>query len=234
MKTIKFAFLALFAIAGFVGKTFAQSEETRSVSGYHGIASGGSFTVYVKIDGTETLRLKGKAEDLRKIETVVEDGVLQIRFPKENQWKHDRIGHIDVYVTAKSLSSIGLGGSGSIDVDGVVKGEKVKVSMGGSGNINTAVEGGTLNVSIAGSGNITLKGKAGDSQISIAGSGNLKASDLKVDAADISIAGSGDVHMDIEKSISAHIAGSGNVVYTGKANISTISSAGSGRVTRMK
>lgn len=234
MKTIKFAFLALFAIAGFVGKTFAQSEETRSVSGYHGIASGGSFTVYVKIDGTETLRLKGDAEDLRKIETVVEDGVLQIRFPKENQWKHDRIGHIDVYVTAKSLSSIGLGGSGSIDVDGVVKGEKVKVSMGGSGNINTAVEGGTLNVSIAGSGNITLKGKAGDSQISIAGSGNLKASDLKVEAADISIAGSGDVHMAIEKSISAHIAGSGNVVYTGNANISTISSAGSGRVTRMK
>jgi len=57
---------------------------------------------------------------------------------------------------------------------------------------------------------------------------------LKADVADIGIAGSGDVRMDIEKTISAHIAGSGNVVYTGNANISTISSAGSGRVTRMK
>jgi len=234
MKTFKFAFLALFAIAGIAGKTFAQSEETRSVSGYHGIASGGSFRVFVKIDGTESLKLKGDAEDIRRIETVVENGVLQIRIPKELQRRHENIGRVDVYVTAKSLSSVGLGGSGSIDVDGVVKGEKVKVSMAGSGNINTAVEGGDLEISIAGSGDLNLKGKAGESHISIAGSGNLKAGDLKVDAADISIAGSGDVHMDIEKSISAHIAGSGNVVYTGNANISTISSAGSGRVTRMK
>ena len=233
MKSIKIAFLALIAIAGLTGTAFAQSEETRSVSGYNGIASGGSFTIYVKIDGTESLRLKGDAEDLKKIETVVEHGVLQIRFPKENEWKHDHIGHIDVYVTAKSLSSVALGGSGSIDVEGVVKGEKVKVSMGGSGNISTAVESGDLNVSIAGSGNITMKGKTNDAHISIAGSGNLKAPELKADVADIGIAGSGDVRMDIEKTISAHIAGSGNVTYTGNANITTIQSAGSGRVTRM-
>jgi hypothetical protein len=234
MKTLKMTIWALFLIAGTAGKGFAQSEETRSVSGFNGIGSGGAFTVYVKIDGTESLRLKGDPDDLRKIETVVEHGVLQIRFPRDHEWKHDRIGHVDVYVTAKSLSSVSLGGSGSIDVDGVVKGDKVKVSMGGSGNISTAVESDDLNVSIAGSGNISMKGKANDAHISIAGSGNLKAGDLKVDAAEIGIAGSGDVRMDIEKSISAHIAGSGNVTYTGNATISTISSAGSGRVTRMK
>lgn len=234
MKTLKMAFFALLLLAGFTAKTFAQSEQTRSVSGYHGVASGGSFTVYIKIDGTESLRLKGDAADLQKIETVVENGILQIRFPKNQEWRHEHIGHIDVYVTAKALSSVSLGGSGSIDVDGVVKGDKVKVSMGGSGNITTAVESTDLNVSIAGSGNIKVKGKAVDAHISIAGSGNLRGEDLKTEAADISIAGSGDVHMGIEKTISAHIAGSGSVVYSGNATVSTISSAGSGRVTREK
>ncbi|HEY4111646.1 head GIN domain-containing protein [Puia sp.] len=233
MKTLKIAFLALFAIAGITVTAFAQSEETRSVSGYSGVNSGGSFNVHVKIDGTESLRLKGDAEDLRKIETVVERGVLQIRFPKDQEREHQHIGRVDVYVTAKSLSSIGLGGSGSIEVDGVVKGEKVKVSMGGSGTVTTAVESNNLHVSIAGSGNINLKGKANDTEISIAGSGNLKAADLRTDNADISIAGSGDIRMDVEKSLSARIAGSGNVVYSGNASVNNISTAGSGRVRRI-
>jgi hypothetical protein len=233
MKTLKIASMALFLIAGIAGKTFAQSEETRSVSGYHGVSTGGSFMVHVKIDGTESLRLKGDADDLRKIETIVENGVLKIRLPKEEERRHEYIGRVDVYVTAKSLSSVSLGGSGSIDVDGVVKGEDVKVSMGGSGNIRAAVESNNLTVSIAGSGNIDLQGKADVSHISIAGSGNLKAADLKVNEADISIAGSGDIRMEINKSISAHIAGSGSVDYTGNATAVNISSAGSGRVRKM-
>ena len=233
MKTLKLAFLALVLIVGAAGKTFAQSEETRSVSGFHGVNTGGAFIVHIKIDGTESLRLKGDAEDIRKIETVVENGVLQIRFPREFEHRHEHIGRIDVEITAKSLSSLGLGGSGSIDVDGVVKGENVKVAMGGSGNIRTVVESDNLTVSIAGSGNIDIEGKADNSNISIAGSGNLKAANLKVNAADISIAGSGDIRMEINKSISAHIAGSGSVNYTGNATAINISSAGSGRVHKM-
>ena len=233
MKTLKMAFLALVVIVGAAGRTFAQSEETRSVSGYHGVGTGGPFYVHIKIDGTESLRLKGDPEDLRKIETVVEDGNLKIRLPKEFEHRHEHMGRVDVYVTAKSLSSVDLGGSGSIDVDGTLKGDRVKVSVGGSGNITTAVESDHLKVSIAGSGNVDLKGKADESEISIAGSGNLKEADLKVNAADISIAGSGDVRMEINKSISAHIAGSGSVNYTGNATAVNISSAGSGRVHKM-
>jgi hypothetical protein len=233
MKTLKMAVLGLFLIVGTAGRTFAQSEETRSVSGYNGVNTGGSFNVHIKIDGTESLRLKGDPEDLRKIETVVEHGSLQIRFPKNQEWKHEHIGRVDVYVTAKSLSSVGLGGSGSMDVEGVLKGEQVKVSVAGSGSVTTAVESGDLDASIAGSGDIKLNGKANNTHISISGSGNLKAGDLKTDAADISIAGSGDVRMEINKSISARIAGSGSVNYTGNATAVLITSAGSGRVTKL-
>ena len=233
MKTLKIAFLLLFAVAGISARVFAQSEETRSVSGFNGIASSGSFTIHVKIDGTESLKMRGNAEDLRDIETVVENGVLQVRFPKHYDWGKHHVGHIDVLITAKALSSVSLGGSGSIDVEGVVKGNKVAVSVGGSGDITTAVESDRLDISIAGSGNIRLTGKANASKISIAGSGNLKAPDIRVNDADIEIAGSGDVQMGIEKTISAHIAGSGSVRFSGNASVTNVSSAGSGRVTRI-
>lgn len=234
MKTIQFAFLALIAIAGFTTNATAQSEETRQVSGFNGIASGASFAVHVKIDGTESLRIKAEPQALKMIETVVEHGILEIRIPRDYDWSTRNLGHVDIYISAKSLSSLSLGGSGSITVEGVVKGENVRVSIGGSGAISSAVESTSLRVSIAGSGTVTLHGSATRADISISGSGDLKAGELKVDTAEIGIAGSGNCRLEVEKTISAHIAGSGNVLYTGNATVTHVSSAGSGRVTRAK
>jgi hypothetical protein len=234
MKKFKFAFLSLIAIAGCVGTAMAQSEETRQVSGFTGITSSSSFSVHVKIDGTESLRIKAEPQAMKFIETYVEHGMLEIRVPQEHNWSDNRLGHVDIYITARSLSSLSLGGSGSIEVEGIVKGENVHVSLGGSGSISSAVESGSLRVSVAGSGSVKLHGKAAKADITISGSGNLKASELKLDDAEISIAGSGDCYLDIEKTISAHIAGSGNVRYTGNATITNVSSAGSGRVTRVR
>lgn len=234
MTTIKLALFTLIAIAGFSANASAQSEQTRQVSGFNGISSGASFAVHVKIDGTESLRIKAEPEAMKIIETVVEHGILEIRVPRDYNWSDRNLGHVDIYITAKSLSSLSMGGSGSIDVDGIVKGESVHISLGGSGAISSAVESGGLRVSVAGSGTVKLRGKATKADITISGSGNLKASELKVDAAEIGIAGSGDVHLDVEKTISAHIAGSGNVIYSGNATITNVSSAGSGRVTRAR
>ena len=226
--------LTLIAVAGLTRSAMAQSEETRNVSGFNGIASGASFSVHVKIDGTESLRIKADPDALKVIETVVEHGILEIRTPRDHNWSDHNLGHVDIYITAKSLSSLSLGGSGSIEVTGVLKGENAHISLGGSGAISTAVESGSLRVSVAGSGKVNLNGKATKADISISGSGDLRASDLKLDDADIRIAGSGNCHLDVEKSISASIAGSGNVMYTGNATIANLSSAGSGRIIRGK
>jgi hypothetical protein len=234
MKTLKIAFLALITITVLAGKTLAQSEVTRQVSGFHGISSGGSFAVHVKIDGTESLKIHGDPDIIKEIETEVENGILKIDFPHGWSWHNHTNGRIDIYVTAKSLSSLALGGSGSIDVEGTVKGEKARVSLGGSGSISSDVESASLHISVAGSGSIRLRGTATRTDISVAGSGNLNAEQLKADDAEIGIAGSGNVHLDVEKTLSAHIAGSGSVHYSGNATVTNVSSAGSGRVTKVK
>ena len=236
MRSMKLTILALAATVGIGASALAQSGQTRDVSNFHGIATGGSFDVHVKIDGTESLRIDAAPEDLKKIETKVVDGILKIEVDEEYR-NHNRdnnhFGRVDVYVTAKSLSSLSLGGSGSIDVEGVVKGDNVHVSVGGSGAISTAVEGGSLHTSIAGSGNVKLKGKAGNADITISGSGNLTGDDLKTDEANISIAGSGNCHLGVEKTISAYVAGSGSVYYSGNATVASFSTAGSGRIHKM-
>lgn len=212
-------------------KVSAQSEESRQVSGFHGIASAGPFDVHVKIDGTESLKISASSDIMGEIETKVEDGKLEIKL-KHHDWGRNHIGRIDIYVTAKSLSSLANAGSGSIKVDGVISGENVTINLSGSGSIFSAVKSGNFHASISGSGSMHLSGSASETKLSIAGSGEMNAKEFKTGSASVAIAGSGSAYFAAEKEISASIVGSGNVVYTGSATISSNKTIGSGRVSK--
>ncbi|HXB34470.1 MAG TPA: head GIN domain-containing protein [Puia sp.] len=223
----------LIAAMGLIGRATAQQEQVRQVSGFDKVSTGGSFAVHLKINGTESLKIDGAdAQELAKIETKVTSGQLEIRWMKGSE-PHNYHGRIDVYVTAKSLSGLSNAGSGSMDVDGVVKGGSAEVDLSGSGSITAAVDAGKLDIVISGSGRTTLKGKASSTHIDIAGSGRLSADGLSTDVADAQISGSGDTYITVNKTISASIVGSGSVHYSGAATIGSVSTVGSGRLRRV-
>jgi hypothetical protein len=228
---MKYRGFALAALLGLAGGVNAQ-EQTRSVSGFHSIGSGGSFAVHIRINGTESLKIDGAgAETANLIETNVKNGSLEIRWKRGSE-PHNYNGRIDVYVTAKSLSGLSNAGSGSMDVEGALNGTNVDVTLSGSGSISTAVDAGKLGVTISGSGAVKLKGKAGHTDITIAGSGRLSADALATDVAEAEISGSGDTYIKVNKTISANIVGSGSVHYSGTGTVGSVSTVGSGRLKR--
>lgn len=231
MKRIAYTIFAAVLMVATTLRASAQSEESRQVSGFTSIGSGGPFDVHVKIDGTESLKIKGSAEAIREIETKVEDGGLQIKF-KHRSGDHENYGKIDIYVTAKSLSGLVNAGSGSMKVEGTVSGSKVNISLSGSGSISSSVKAGDFHAVISGSGSIALSGSADETKIAISGSGDLDGRRFKTNTASVTIAGSGNAHLGADKSISATIVGSGNVVYTGTATISNSRTVGSGRLSK--
>ena len=212
-------------------KAAAQSEQTRQVSGFNNISSAGPFEVHVKIDGTESLKISANPNVINEIETGVEDGRLKIKFKHHDEWNHENYGRIDVYISAKSLSSLSNAGSGSIKVEGALKGENVNISLSGSGDIVSSVKSGTLHANISGSGSIHLNGNSEDANVQIAGSGNMNGREFKTGAASVSIAGSGNAYFSADKTIKANIVGSGNVIYSGSATIDS-RTIGSGRVSK--
>jgi hypothetical protein len=229
MKKIAFTLLSVMLLA--VVAINASAQESRTVSDFDAVASAGPFTVHIKLDGTESVKVDADANIVKDIETIVEDHTLKIRFKDRD---YDRHGNYkaDIYVTAKSLNALFVAGSGSIDVDGVCSATDFKAFLSGSGSISTAVKSDGLRVNISGSGSVKLRGSSRDAQVMIAGSGNLEAKELKTESAKVSISGSGNVYVAAEKSVSAHIAGSGNVVYSGNASIEDSRTAGSGRVSK--
>jgi hypothetical protein len=229
MKHTAFLFLALTGILGIIGTVSAQSTQTRSVSGFNSVADAGSFAVHVKITGTESLKITADAGIIDEVETVVNGGNLEVRFKHPNQ-PHHYNGRVDVYITAKSLNALTCSGSGSLELDGALKGREADVTLSGSGSISSSIASDAVQATISGSGKINLNGSTGKTSVAISGSGDLKAENLKSDVADVQTTGSGSAHLNVSKSISAQIVGSGNVYYTGTATIAKSETIGSGRI----
>jgi len=229
-QIIKTLFIA-FVICGISQVTLATAfaDETRSVSGFTAIASSGSFHVHVKIDGTESCKIVADADIIAKIETVVEKGTLKIRSKKGADW-HSNKG-VDIYVTAKEISSLVNSGSGDLKVEGTCGGSSFSVASSGSGSISASVKATTTSIAMSGSGNVNLQGSSEHVSIAISGSGSVEAKGLKTGNTSVNISGSGNVAINAEKELNSHIMGSGSVRYTGNATVST-SKMGSGSVTK--
>jgi hypothetical protein len=229
MKKISLTLLAIILAITATLKASAQTEQTRQVSGFNGIASSGSFSVHVKIDGTESLKISANENIINDIETVVKDGVLRIGFKNNFSW-HNNTGKVEVYVTAKSLATLSNSGSGSIKVDGNLTGNNVDVHISGSGSVASGVKAEGFHAHISGSGSVDLTGSASDATLEISGSGQMNAKEFKTGTLKVHLSGSGNAYVNADKSISAHISGSGSLLYKGTASMTDISTSGSGRV----
>ncbi|MFM6954036.1 MAG: head GIN domain-containing protein [Sphingobacteriaceae bacterium] len=224
---------SLLIVAAMVSlQTAAFCQEERSVADFTGINSGGNFNVYVRLGNTESLRLEGNADVLKEIETEVVKGVLKIQYIAKKRywdWNSSDKKRVNIYITAKTLTNLGVSGSGDMKVEGTIKVPDFRAGVSGSGNLVVAAESVNLQGSVSGSGNLNLSGTAQNTDLVVSGSGNLSASNFKAKTASVTVSGSGNVNVSVEKSLRAVLSGSGNIKYSGNPEV-TKTQSGSGRI----
>jgi hypothetical protein len=185
--------------------------ENRAASGFQGLAISIPGKVELTQGSSESLTITADDNVAPLIESVVEGGVLRLRYRKSGS------GYLNVKTTtpirvvlnARSVESISIAGSSDVDARQLA-GSALKVSIAGSGDVRLAGKGDALNVSISGSGSVKAKGyDAQRTTISIAGSGDAEVTARgKLKA---SIAGSGDVRYHGDPSVEKSVVGSGQV-----------------------
>jgi hypothetical protein len=236
MKTITYTLLAVIVL--FTAATLpaaAQSEESRKVSGFRGVASEVPYDVQVKIGGTEGVKISASSDIIALIETVVVDGTLKIRFKRElKSGEGNSNGKVIIYVSVKSLSSIVKAGAGYVTVEGTATGSDIDINLNGSGSIKSAVKSKKLQVNINGPGTVNLSGTADEAKVTISGPGNLSGRDLKTNNASATINGAGNICFGVKKTVSATIVGAGSVVYSGNAIVTSRKVVGSGGISKAK
>lgn len=205
--------------------------ETRSTGDYDGIKIAGSFDVDLVSGKEGKITIKGEENLLAVIKVEVEDNSLKIYVEKGTQIRTSS-GKIQVTVPFEKISELSLAGSGDIQSKDVVKNENLTVKLAGSGNFNLPVDTNNLELHVSGSGNIHLKGTADKLTTKLSGSGDIDASNLKSKIVEANVSGSGNSKVTCAESITARVAGSGNIKYIGNPEKRDVKVSGSGTITK--
>lgn len=197
-----------FAITACAQTNADMSRSSADLRDFDGIALGISADVYVS-QGDYNVEITGPEKSIDKVELEVNGGTLGIGTKRGTRNWNSR--GVKVNVTMPNLSSIAIGGSGDVKVEGAFNNMcKLSISVGGSGNVDIAGKAKSIEVSVAGSGDVDASGVDADrAEISIAGSGNVKVG--TVDKLEASIAGSGDVYYKGNPSVKKSVVGSGDI-----------------------
>lgn len=211
-----------------------EASESRPVADFDAIAVSDSIDLVVRQADKESLTLTADDNVLPLLEAVVEAGqrgrTLVIRLRRGEVVSTRRA--IKATVDVVRLTALASAGSGSTAV-GALKTPSLRLSMAGSGDVR--LDGLTteaLEVRVAGSGDVAGTGTAGQVKLTIAGSGDVDLAALAADHVTVSIAGSGDAKVTANQSLSATVAGSGDVTYGGAVKAVRTSVAGSGSIAR--
>lgn len=175
-----------------------------------------------------SIKAEGEADAIAKLRYAMDNGTIIVGREKGKWWGDGSTG-VTVTITAPSLVEASLAGSGNFTADRMA-GDKVKVELAGSGNAKVAdVTAKSFESDLAGTGDIMVAGKVERAEYSVAGTGNVDGSKLASVDAEVSIAGTGDVSVNATGTVDASIAGTGDVRVTGGAKC-TSSAVGSGKV----
>ena len=210
----------------------SKLDESRTVSGFSGITSSGSYAIFITMGDKESLLLEGSSEMINQIETKVENGILKIRNKKQMNWRSwNSAEKVSIYIEARTLHGITLSGSGDIEVSGTIKSTELRNTISGSGSISQSMDAENFVAVISGSGKINAKGKAENVKATIAGSGNFEGKELQTSNSNVKISGSGNITITADKYLEALISGSGNIRYGGNPSVKYTKS-GSGSIAK--
>jgi hypothetical protein len=173
----RFLMLALMMISAtaLAINPFAETE-SREVEAFNEIVVGGLVNVEIKQGKQAGIEVSAFGIELEDILTKVKDGTLTVTTNG-----YHRGESISVEVTYETLTAIKTSGAATIETDGPIKAETLRIVISDAGDADLELNVQELNVEMRGNGNLELKGHAQLQNFkSHGGGGRLDNSDLRV------------------------------------------------------
>ncbi len=211
-----------------------KNAELRSVPGsFHGIRVSSAIDVIIKQGNEEAVVVSASEEKYRrKIKTEVRDGILRIWY--DNEGLKINWGNYDMklraYVSVKNLDIIDVSGACDVKIDGVLKGEKLKVDLSGASSLKGEVEYNEMDVDQSGASDSKVKGKVGSLTVDVSGASDFRGFELITQNCSAEASGASDIQVTVEKSLNVSSSGASDIEYKGSASISNFKTSGGSSV----
>lgn len=224
---------SLLVVMGLITTASAQKSindanaQKRNVQGFHAIEVSGGIDLYLT-QGDEAVAVSASKDEYRdKIITEVKNGVLKIWFDwKSNlkiEWSNRKL---KAYVSFKNLDGLEASGGSDVIVDGSIKVAKLDMGISGGSDFKGKVESDDLKIHASGGSDVTISGKATRLTIDASGGSDFGGYDFAADICNIEASGGSDVHITVNKELTANASGGSDVFYKGNGLIRDLKTGG--------
>ena len=223
----------LLLILGLITSASAQktirdaNAQKRNVSGFHAIEVSGGIDLYLS-QGEEAVAVSAAKDEYRdKIITEVKNGVLKIWFDWKNNLRIDWTNRkLKAYVSFKNLDAIEASGGSDVDVDGSIRTAKLDLQISGGSDFDGKIESDELKVSASGGSDVKISGRTTRLTIDASGGSDFGSYEFAADICNIEASGGSDVHVTVNKELSANASGGSDVYYKGNGLIRDLKTGG--------
>lgn len=230
------------------GVTFAQSEETRSLSSFSEISAHEGIDVYIRQGNKEEARIVSETHDLDEVLTDVSGGRLKIHLEGNDHRNID----VDVYVTYKSLESLSASSAASITSEGAIdaggsdfeidvasaadieveieNADEVNIDAASAGDARLRIEANEIEADVASSGDIKVAGKVKKQDVEASSAGDYDGYDLESEETRASASSAGGIKVNVTSKLDARASSGGSVRYKGSPKYLDASSSSGGSI----
>lgn len=229
-----FLFTAVFTTTALAQKTvYDANAEPRTVSSFHAVHISNAFDVYLTQGGDERVAVSAASkDDVQRIETKVENGVLKIRYNESKKWWGGN-KKLKAYISVKNIDELRAGGACDIKIEGGLRASSLKLNLSGATDLSGELTiDGTLDANLSGASDMDITGSAQNVTIDVSGASDVKAYNFTTNTCNVDASGASGVRITVDKELSAKLSGASNVSYKGGALIRDIKTSGASSISR--
>jgi hypothetical protein len=165
------------------------------------------------------------------IKTVIENGTLRIFYEGDKGWnKKDR--KLRAYVSFSELKKIDASGACAIIVAGSITSTGLVLHMSGVCDFTGILKVNTLDINLSGASDAKISGTAITANIKSSGASDIEAFDLVTDFCNAHISGGSDLHITVNRELTASASGASDINYKGNGVIKEKHSGGASGISK--
>ncbi|MBL7864331.1 MAG: DUF2807 domain-containing protein [Cyclobacteriaceae bacterium] len=137
-----------------------------------------------------------------------------------------------VYISMKNVTELQVNGAGKIMSENSISADQLTLGVSGSGSMDVDIKGNGVKAEVSGAGSLTLRGYATSVNAVVSGAGSIKAFDCPLETATIKVSGSGNADFNVSTTADAFVHGTGNIKLKGNTKTLGKKVYGTGTVER--
>lgn len=209
--------------------------QARQVGSFHGIEVSGGIDLY--LDQSDAVGVAVSAtdeEDRDMVKTIVENGILKIYYKKPDSWLSVSWGNkqLRAYVSVKQIDMLRASGGSDILIHESLNCQNLHMQLSGGSDCKGKIQAQELHIVASGGSDAILEGQVNQLKVQASGGSDVKGFGLVSQIANLSASGGSDIHVTVQKDLSADASGGSDIYYKGEPLKRQVSTSGSSDIKR--